>query len=125
MQYPLTKSMVGLPSAFAAACRVARSDSELFERCREVLVQRFESDQIWLTVARQGKADRVGAADGYPDAMEVCRTTTGETELVVLAAPELAGAMEPVAMTLAVGLSLVLELRSVLIERQAELDDSV
>jgi len=125
MQYPLIKSMDNLPSAFAAACRVARSDSELFERCREVLVQRFESDHIWLAVARQGKADRIGSPDGYTDAVEVCRTATGETELVVLAAPELAEAMEPVAMSLAVGLSLVLELRAVLIERQAELDDSV
>jgi len=125
MQYPLAKSMAGLPSAFAAACRVARSDSELFERCREVLVQRFESDQIWLAIAKQGKADRIGTPDGYPDAVEVCRTSTGGTELFVLAAPELAEAMEPVAMSLAVGLSLVLELRAVLIERQAELDDSV
>ena len=125
MQYPLIKSMDNLPSAFAAACRAARSDSELFERCREVLVQRFESDHIWLAVARQDKAARIGSPEGCPDAVEVCRTTTGETELVVLAAPELAEAMEPVAMSLAVGLSIVLELRAVLIERQAELDDSV
>lgn len=125
MQYPLTKSMVSLPSAFATACRMARSDSELFERCREVLVQRFESDQIWLSVARQGKAERVGAPTGFPEAIEVCRSSAGETELLVLAAPELAEALEPVAMSLAVGLSIVLELRAVLIERQTELDDSV
>jgi len=126
MQYPLTKSLASLPSAFAAACRMARSDSELFERCRDVLVQRFESDQIWLAVARQGnRVDRVGAPEGYPEAVEVSRASSGETELVVLAAPELAGALEPVAMSLAIGLSIVLELRAVLIERQAALDDSV
>lgn len=125
MQYPLTKALSSLPSAFATACRLARSDSELFERCRDVLVQRFESDQIWLTIVKGNSADRIGGQEGFSEAVEVSRATSGETQLVILAAPQIAGAMGPVAMSLAVGLSIVLELRSVLLERQAALDDSV
>ena len=126
MQFPLTRSLESLPSAFAAACRVARSDSELFERCREVLVQRFDSDQIWLSVVKNGSGTaRIGGRDGFPGAIEVSRASSGETELVILAAPGIAGAMRPAAMSLAIGLSIVLELRSVLQERQAALDDSL
>ena len=43
-------TLANLPSAFAAACRVSRSDTELFVRCRDVLVRRFHSEQIWLTL---------------------------------------------------------------------------
>jgi diguanylate cyclase (GGDEF)-like protein len=125
MQYPLTRAMASLPSAFATACRLARSDSELFERCRDVLVHRFESDQIWLTIVKGNSTDRIGGPEGFNSAVEVSRATSGETQLVILAAPEIAGALGPVAMSLAVGLSIVLELRSVLLERQAALDDSV
>jgi diguanylate cyclase (GGDEF)-like protein len=117
--------MASLPSAFATACRLARTDSELFERCRDVLVQRFESDQIWLTIVKGNSTDRIGGPKGFAGAVEVSRATSGETQLVILAAPEIAGALGPVAMSLAVGLSIVLELRSVLLERQAALDDSV
>ena len=35
-------ALANLPSAFAAACRVSRSDTELFERCRDVAVDREE-----------------------------------------------------------------------------------
>jgi len=126
MKFPLTPALGSLPSAFAAACRAARSDSELFERCREVLVQRFETDQIWLAVSGNGgRSDRIGASEGFDEAIEVSRSASGETQLVILAAPQVAGAMGPVAMSLAVGLSIVLELRSVLVERQTALDDSV
>jgi diguanylate cyclase (GGDEF)-like protein len=128
MQFPLTRTISSLPSAFAAACRMARSDSELFERCREVLVQRFESDRIWLSVIRNGdSASRFGnpPPEESVEALEVVRANSGQTELVVLAAPEIAEALQPMAMSLAVGLSIVLELRSVLVERQAALDDSI
>lgn len=119
-------SLPTLSSAFAAACRVARSDSELFERCREVLVKRFESDQIWFSVSRNGTgADRIGGPEGFPEAVEVGRSSSGETELVILAAPSIAVSIRPMALSIAVGLSVVLELRSVLLERQAALDDSV
>jgi diguanylate cyclase (GGDEF)-like protein len=122
----LTPSLATLPSAFAAACRLARSDSDLFERCREVLVQRFESDHVWLAVSRDGhRADRVGGAEGFADAVEVARAASGSTELLVLAGPGVAPALRPAALPLAVGLSIVLELRSVLLERQGALDDSL
>ncbi|HEV8148712.1 MAG TPA: GGDEF domain-containing protein [Gemmatimonadales bacterium] len=126
MPHPLTPSLQNLPSAFAAACRLARSDSELFERCRAVLVQRFESDRIWFNVTRDSSGtDRIGGPEGFATAVEVGRATSGETELVILAAPEIAGAMGPTALSLALGLSVVLELRDVLQERQAALDDSL
>jgi diguanylate cyclase (GGDEF)-like protein len=126
MPHPLTPSLQNLPSAFAAACRLARSDSELFERCRAVLVQRFESDHIWFNVTRDSiGTDRIGGPEGFGTAVEVGRATSGETELVILAAPEIAGAMGPTALSLALGLSVVLELRDVLQERQAALDDSL
>jgi diguanylate cyclase (GGDEF)-like protein len=126
MKFPVTPSLASLPSAFAAACRLARSDSELFQRCRDVLVQRFDTERIWLTINKNGSApDLVGTAEGFEEAVEVGRAASGETELVILATPQIAGAMGPVAMSLAVGLSIVLELRSVLLERQAALDDSV
>ena len=126
MKFPLAPTLANLPSAFAAACRVARSDSELFERCRDVLVKRFESDHIWLAISKNdSRPERVGGPEGYSDAVEVSRAVSGETELVILASPALAGSMGPVALSLAIGLSIVLELRSVLLERQAALDDSV
>src|SRR5438309_10474510 len=100
-------TLASLSSAFASACRMARTDSELFERCREVLIQRFESDQIWLTVSRNGSgSERVGGPEGFRDAIEVARSGSGETELVILATPEIATTMGPMAMSLAVGLSI-------------------
>src|SRR5688572_1783942 len=115
-----------LPSAFAAACRASRSDGELFERCRAVLVQRFQSDQIWLSVLTpSGTLPRIGPAAGFEDAAEVARLASGETEVVIHAASPAATELRAVAMPLALGLSVVLELRSILLERQAALDDAV
>ncbi|MEP7326038.1 MAG: GGDEF domain-containing protein [Gemmatimonadota bacterium] len=114
-----------LPSAFAAACRDSRSDAELFERCRDALVRRFHSDLIWLVVNSQaGVVTSVGTAEGRQKAVEVARIGSGETEVVVWAEPEVAAEMRGVAMPLALGLSIVLELRAVLMERQAALDDA-
>ncbi len=115
-----------LPSAFASACRMARSDSELFERCRRVLVERFENESIWLLVNRDGAgSERIGGPEGFPTAVEVGRCATGPTEIAVLTAPELAVTIEPEAGLVALGLAVVLELRSVMQDRQAQLDDSV
>jgi diguanylate cyclase (GGDEF)-like protein len=126
MSTQLTPTLATLPSAFAAACRQARTDSELFERCRDVLVQRFDSEGIWFSIS-QGNAPprRVGRSEGIEEAVEVGRCNSGETELLILATPPLALAMRPVAMPMATGLSVVLELRSVLLERQSALDDAV
>jgi diguanylate cyclase (GGDEF)-like protein len=115
-----------LPSAFAAACRLSRTDGELFERCRVVLVRRFQSERIWFTLmSPTNSLSRVGPAAGFEGAVELARLNSGETEVVIHADPLAAQEMRPVAMSLALGLSVVLELRSILLERQAALDDAV
>src|SRR5215216_6479263 len=115
-----------LPSAFAAACRLSRTEGELFERCRVALVRRFQSEHIWLTlVSPSDQVPRVGPARGFEDSQEVARLGSGETEVVIHADATVAGEMRAVAMPLALGLSVVLELRSILLERQAALDDAV
>ena len=61
MDHPVAASAIGnLPSAFAAACRLSRNDAELFERCREALVGRFNSTAIWFDITTPlGAAPRV------------------------------------------------------------------
>src|SRR5918997_2090167 len=119
-------SVATLPSAFAVACRLSRTEGELFERCRVALVRRFQSERIWLNLASPtNSATRVGPTAGFDDAAEVARLASGQTEVVIHADPLVAEEMRPVAMSLALGLSVVLELRSILLERQAALDDAV
>jgi diguanylate cyclase (GGDEF)-like protein len=115
-----------LPSAFAAACRLSRTEGELFERCRMALVRRFQSELIWFSVVSPTESvPRVGPGEGFQDAVEAARLSSGETEVIIHAEPSVAGDMRAVAMPLALGLSVVLELRSILMERQAALDDAV
>jgi diguanylate cyclase (GGDEF)-like protein len=122
---PAQYRLATLPSAFAAACRDSRSDAELFERCRDALVRRFHSDQIWFVIAGQaGMVSNIGTAEGRSRAVEVSRIKSGETEVVIWAESGVAQEMRGVAMPLALGLSVVLELRAVLLERQASLDDA-
>src|SRR3954469_14968844 len=119
-------SLATLPSAFAAACRLSRTEGELFERCRIALVRRFQSERIWFSLGPPAESlPRVGPAAGFEDAVEVARLTSGETEVVIQADSLVAEEMRAVAMSLALGLSVVLELRSILLERQAALDDAV
>src|ERR671910_2482618 len=119
-------SLATLPSAFAAACRLSRTDGELFERCRVALVRRFQSERIWFDLISPVETlPRVGPASGSENALEIARLASGETEVVISADPAVAGDMRPVAMSLALGLSVVVELRSILLERQAALDDAV
>ena len=120
-------ALATLPSAFAAACRLSRTEGELFERCRVALVRRFQSERIWLDarLARRDHCPGWGRPSGFEDAAEVARLGSGETEVVIHADPLVAGEMRAVAMPLALGLSVVLELRSILLERQAALDDAV
>jgi hypothetical protein len=119
-------SITTLPSAFAAACRLSRTEGELFERCRIALVRRFQSERIWFSLSSPAHSvSRVGPGIGFEDAVEVARLTSGQTEVVIHADPLVAEEMRPVAMSLALGLSVVLELRSILLERQAALDDAV
>ena len=114
-----------LPSAFAAACRLSRTDAELFERCRDALVGRFQNEKIWFTIhSPTGEIPRVGPAEDFAQAIEVARLKSGETEVLISTEPTLAVRLREVALPLAHGLSVVLELRSILLERQAALDDA-
>ena len=98
----------------------------MFERCRVALVRRFQSELIWFSLSSPTETlPRVGPADGFEDSQEVARLGSGETEVVIHADESVAGDMRAVAMPLALGLSVVLELRSILLERQATLDDAV
>jgi len=91
-----------------------------------VLTTRFESEQIWLSVARDGAGpERVGGSEGFERSVEVSRCATGPTCIAVHTSPELAGAVEPEAGLVALGLAIVFELRAVLHDRQVQLDDSV
>ena len=119
-------ALSSLPSAFAAACRLSRTESELFERCRAALVRRFRNERIWLRiVSPSGTIPRIGPAEGFDEAQEVITLTSGETEVKILAEPELAREMRPAAAPVAHGLSVVVELRGILLERQEALDDAV
>ena len=119
-------ALASLPSAFAAACRLSRTEGELFERCRVALVRRFQSERIWFGMVSPGEnLPRVGPQEGFDHAVEVARLGSGETEVVIHADPSVVGEMRAVAMPLALGLSVVLELRSILLERQSALDDAV
>src|SRR5918996_2064305 len=119
-------ALASLPSAFAAACRLSRTEGELFERCRMALVRRFQSERIWFgLVSPTESIPRTGPEEGFADAVEVARLGSGETEVIIHADPAVVGEMRSVAMPLALGLSVVLELRSILLERQAALDDAV
>ena len=119
-------ALATIPSAFAAACRLSRTDGELLERCRIALVQRFQSERIWLSLlSRHGETATVGPPDRGSDAIEVNRLKNGDTEVLILADQSVAGEMRGVATSLAVGLSVVFELRSILLERQSALDDAV
>jgi diguanylate cyclase (GGDEF)-like protein len=121
-----SSSLATLPSAFAAACRLSRTDGELFERCRIALVRRFQSERIWFSLVSSVESiPRVGPAQGFESAVEIARLASGETEVVIHADPLVAEEMRSVALPLALGLSVVVELRSILLERQAALDDAV
>jgi diguanylate cyclase (GGDEF)-like protein len=119
-------ALATIPSAFAAACRLSRTDGELLERCRIALVQRFQSERIWLSLlSSHGATTTVGPPDRGSDTIEVTRLKNGDTEVLILADQSVAGEMRGVATSLAVGLSVVFELRSILLERQSALDDAV
>src|SRR5689334_9965672 len=98
-------ALVTLPSAFAAACRLSRTEGELFERCRVALVRRFQSELIWLTLQSPSEQmPRVGPGKGFDSALEVARLSSGEVEVLIPADPSAAGEMRAVAMPLALGL---------------------
>jgi diguanylate cyclase (GGDEF)-like protein len=118
-------ALASLPSAFAAACRHARSDSELFERCRAALAQRFGSERIWIRVTSPGTPlPPVPTPDWLAEAKEVIRLSSGQTEIAIFAEAAAANELRPHATPIALGLSVMLELHGVLRERQGQLDDA-
>ncbi len=126
MPSPQPPALANLSSAFAAACRVSRSDRELFERCRDVLVERFDSEKIWLTVTSPNAGVQItGPAGDHAEAIEVVQLTSDKAEVTILAEPSVREQIGGGAVPLAMGLSVVLELRGVLLERQATIDDAV
>jgi diguanylate cyclase (GGDEF)-like protein len=115
----------GLSSAIAAACHQARSDVDLYERCRDALVRSCGHDSIWLTVTAPSGTARVGPDTlQFADAAEVFRCRSGETEIVLHTMPDIAEVVRPSMGHLCFGLNVALELRSVLLDRQAALDDA-
>jgi diguanylate cyclase (GGDEF)-like protein len=121
-----TSLLASLPSAFATACRHARSDTELFERCREALARRFNSDRIWLSVTSPNALmTLLPPPDWLSGAVEVVRLSSGQTDVGIYAEPAVAAEMRGHATPIALGLSVMLELHAVLRERQGQLDDAV
>lgn len=122
---PAPVLLSNLSSAFAAACQSARSEAELFERCRAILAERLQSEQIWISITSPNASfPRVGPAHGFDHAKEVARLSSGATVVVVSAEESLVAQLRAVAMPLVLALSVVTELRGILVERQAALDDA-
>ncbi len=122
---PLVPSVEHLSSAFVAACRDARSERELFERCRDALARRFRHDGVWLNVSSPtGPVIAIGPSSRPADAVQICRIGSGEATVSVYAAKDIASELQAVVMPMALGLSVVIELRGVLLDRQAALDDA-
>src|SRR4029453_19551095 len=90
-------ALATLPSAFAPAWRLSRTEGELFERCRVALVRPFQSERIWLSITSPtNSAARVGPSVGFEDAAEVARLGSGETEVAIHADPLVAEEMRSV-----------------------------
>jgi diguanylate cyclase (GGDEF)-like protein len=126
METSLTQSaLASLPSAFAAACRHSRTDGELFQHCRDALTQRFQTDEIWFSVKTPSGLTPIAPPPAWlSTAVEVARMTSGETEVVVWAGPAAAQQMRGLAVPLALGLAVMVELHGVLQERQSALEDA-
>jgi diguanylate cyclase (GGDEF)-like protein len=90
-----------------------------------VLTRRFDSERIWIELAHpDGNVERVGPSAGTEDTVEVARLASGSTEVSIRAGRDEADELRGVAMPLALGLSVVFELRAILLDRQAALDDA-
>ncbi len=123
---PAISTTEGLTTAFAQACRQSRTEGELFERCRRVLTDRLQSDLVWFTISHPERGIQVYGPDASNAArVELARYTTGGTEIVVATDPAIADGLRPAAFQLSFGMGLVAELRTVLLDRQLALDDSV
>jgi diguanylate cyclase (GGDEF)-like protein len=126
IESPAISQWDGLTSAFAVACRQSRTEGELLERCRRVLADRLRSEAVWLEI-RTGEKDvgLIGPEGDRDQRVEVVRHDNGATRIVISASPHVAGALKGVAHHLGFAISLVVELRNVLLERQLALEDAV
>ncbi|MBX3145854.1 MAG: sensor domain-containing diguanylate cyclase [Gemmatimonadales bacterium] len=114
-----------LPSAFSIACRQARSDGELLERCRRILAERLASDRIWLSVTTASETRWFGPAGPEAERVQVAHYAAGDTAIAISTENGLVEQLRPLAYQVGFGLSVVLDLRSVLVDRQLALDDAV
>jgi diguanylate cyclase (GGDEF)-like protein len=90
------------------------------------LVRRFNSDRIWLTATSPNTLmPLLSSPEGGAASVEVIRLASGETSVAIHADPGVAAEMRGHATPIALGLSVMLELHSVLRERQAQLEDAV
>jgi diguanylate cyclase (GGDEF)-like protein len=115
----------GLTSAFAQACRQARSEGELLERCRKILTERLNSEQVWFAIAAPDRPIHMVGPEVPGEQVVLARYASGGTEITISTDPAIANGLKPVAFQLGFGLALVLDLRNVLLERQLALDDAV
>ena len=114
-----------ISAAIAAACRQAHSETDLYQGCRGALVTLYGTDAIWLTVAVEGSAKRVGPSGlEFTDVIQVFHCRSGVTELTVHTATGMADQLKDSLPHVCFGLSVALEMRGVLLERQASLDDA-
>lgn len=110
------------------ACRQARSEGELLERCRRVLGDRLKTDEVWVTIWSGEAAEPMTVGPPTPaqgGVVELARQATGGTTLAISTTQEVAQGFRSVAFQLGFGIALVVELRNVLVERQLALDDAV
>ena len=114
-----------LPSAFSIACRQARSDGELLERCRRILAERLASDRIWLSVTTASETRWFGPAGPGGERGPGGHYAGGDTAIAISTENGLVEQLRPLAYQVGFGLSVVLDLRSVLVDRQLALDDAV
>ncbi len=115
----------GLSSAFAAACHQSRTEVELYDRCRGALARASGVDALWLSVTTPNGTARSGPETGdFAEAVEAFRTQSGETRVVVHASPEAMPVLQGWLPAVCFGLGVVLELRAILQQRQAALDDA-
>ena len=123
---PAISKLDGLPSAFAQACRLSRTEGELLERCRRILADRLQTEAVWLTVEAGGQGLQLfGPEPGDRSLTELVRHENGGTTIVISTTPDVAGTFKGIAFQLGFGVALVVELRTVLLERQLALDDAV
>lgn len=115
----------GLTTAIAAACHHAQSSHELAARCRDALSTTLGMDALWLTMDGPEGTVRAGP-EGFDAnrATELFRSGSGATTITLHAADAVTPERRALAMPVCFGMGVALELRHVLLDRQAALADA-